>query len=95
MTRSVIQPLILVALATVSVLGFIAMPEGDNPEGDNNGWYITFAITKLIAGVTGYIFAILYNRWNKTNSWLKSYDKMCDEVWETPNQMTFENNNQN
>ena len=90
MTRSVIQPLILVALAIVFVLGFIAMPKGDN-----NGWYITFAITKLIAGVTGYIFAILYNRWNKTNFWLKSYDKMCDEVWETPNQMTFENNNQN
>ena len=77
-TISIIRISILFFLFTFGILFLLG------EEADNN-FLIHFIIDKAL-GFAAFTYAYrLYKRWSKVDPWLKAYNKMCDEVMDTPN----------
>lgn len=56
-----------------------------DPLDESRWWFEQFLISKAIAAAGFYVFWKLYNRWSKTDKWLKTYNDSCDKALEAPN----------
>lgn len=79
-TKSAIRITTLIVLFSVGFVSLFAEPLDDSP-----WWFEQFIISKTIAAGAFYAFYRLYDRWKKSDKWLRKYDKACDEATEAPN----------
>lgn len=68
--KSIIRTLILLALFTAGLLSLFAIPMDDSTT-----WYSDLLISKAMAPVCLWSFGNLYERWKKTDRWVRAYDK--------------------
>lgn len=69
--------LVVFGIALVALMG--------NPLDNDSWWLEKFFVGKTIAAGGFYIYFRLYNRWSKTDKWIKAYDKSCEKALEAPN----------
>lgn len=79
-TISAARILLLCAIFGIALLGLMA-----EPLDDSRWWFEQFFISKAIAATGFLAFWKLYNRWSKTDKWLKAYNDSCDKALEAPN----------
>lgn len=72
--------LLLCAIFGISLIGIMA-----EPLDDSLWWIEEFIISKGIAAAGFFTFWKLYNRWSKTDKWLKAYNDRSDKALEAPN----------
>lgn len=61
---------ILITLFTAGLLGIFTIPMDDSAT-----WYSDLLLSKLLGGVSIWIFSKLYHTWRKTDKWIRAYDK--------------------
>lgn len=74
------RSLLLFAIFVIAIGALLA-----EPLDDSHWWFEQFFISKVIAAAGFLTFRKLYNRWSKTDKWLKAYNDSCDKAPETPN----------
>ncbi len=67
---SLIRVLLLLSLFTVGIFCLFAIPMDDSAT-----WYSDFFISKAVATGCLWRFGKLYERWKKTDSWVRAYDR--------------------
>lgn len=72
--------LLLCAILGIALIGFMT-----NPLDDSRWWFEIFFISKAIAAIGLFAFWKLYNRWSKTDKWLKVYNNSCNKALEATN----------
>lgn len=72
--------LLLFVIFVIAIGALIA-----EPLDDSRWWLEQFFISKAIAAAGFFTFWKLYNRWSKTDKWLKAYNESCDKALEAPN----------
>lgn len=72
--------LLLCAIFGIALIGLMA-----EPYEDSNWWFMQFFASKAIAAAGFLAFWKLYNRWSKTDKWIKAYDESCNKALEAPN----------
>lgn len=87
--RNVQQPIasasriaLLLVIFSVALCGLMA-----EPFEDSNYWMEEFFISKALAAVGFFCYWKLYNRWRKTDKWIKAYDDSCNKALDNPNPM--------
>lgn len=78
--KSVGRSTALVAIFGIALMGLMA-----EPNEDSNWWFMQFFASKAIAAAGFLAFWKLYNRWSKTDKWIKAYDESCNKALEAPN----------
>ena len=78
--KSVGRSTALVAIFGIALLGLMA-----EPLDDSRWWFEQFFISKAIAASGFFAFWKLYNRWSKSDKWLKAYNDSCNKALEAPN----------
>lgn len=71
----IIRIAILITFFAVGMLGIFSMPMDDSQT-----WYSDLFFSKILGAASSWIFAKLYERWKKSDKWIKAYDK-----WATAN----------
>lgn len=80
-TISVIRIAILFILSSLAFIFIL----GEEQDESLSAFFLHVIVDKgLGIGLCFYIDR-LYKRWSKVDTWLKAYDKMCDEVMDNPN----------
>lgn len=79
-TISAARILLLCAIFGMALLGLMA-----EPLDDSRWWFEQFFISKAIAAAGFFAFWKFYNRWSKTDKWLKAYNDSYDKGLEAPN----------
>ncbi len=80
-TISVIRIAILFILSSLAFIFIL----GEEQDESLSAFFLHVIVDKgLGIGLCFYI-GRLYKRWSKVDTWLKAYDKMCDEVMDNPN----------
>lgn len=75
-------------IATIFGLSFVAMIGiCSEPLETSPTWTMDFLTAKAIGAAAIYAVAKLWQRWRKTDEWLKAYERKCDEVCNKPNPM--------
>lgn len=69
----IIRVVFLLALFSVGIFSLFAMPMDDSLT-----WYSDLFISKAIAALCLWVFGNLYDRWKKTDRWIRAYDKWCE-----------------
>lgn len=67
---SLIRVLLLLSLFTVGFLCLFAIPVDDSET-----WYSDLILSKGVAAVCFWSFGKLYERWKKTDRWVRAYDR--------------------
>lgn len=76
----------IIRIAILLALGMFAMVFLFGQEQDDSAWTLfQILIDKALALAAFWYMVRLYKRWSKIDLWLMAYNKMCDEVMETPN----------
>lgn len=70
----------LIAIFGIDFIGLMA-----EPYEDSNWWFEQFFVSKAIAAAGFFAFWKLYQRWSKSDRWLKAYNECCDKALEAPN----------
>lgn len=82
---SIIRIVILLALGMFAMVFLFGEEQGDSV------WTLfQILIDKALALAAFGYMGKLYKRWSKIDPWLMAYDKMCDEVMDTPNPLCKE-----
>lgn len=79
-TISAIRIVILLSLGILAIW----MVFGEEQDRETSAWVIQFFIDKTLGLGLFYIISLLYRRWSRTDPWLKAYNRMCDEVIDSP-----------
>ena len=79
--------LILLLCAIFGIALICLMAE---PFDDSRWWFEQLFISKAIAAAGFFAFWKLYNRWSKTDKWMKAYNKWCNKALEAPNPCCIE-----
>lgn len=75
--KSICRIAALGAIFGIALIGLMT-----EPNEDSNWWFEQFFASKAIA-VAGFLaFWKLYNRWSKSDKWLRAYNAACNKVLE-------------